>query len=195
MIELHLPYPPSVNRYYRNVHGRTLISRDGRAYRRRVHEMLAVRRIPPLEGPLALVVDLFPPDRRRRDADNAMKAICDSLEHAGLYKDDSQIVHLEVHKLDPVQGGDCEVFVSEIDEFQRRKRREGPLEMVCCVGCGRDCSTPIGYVGDAYCNRCIGGGTHAFPEEWDRKPLGEPEWFGGHLKHDLEYGHDDLEDE
>jgi len=197
MIELHLPYPPSVNRYYRNVGSRTLISRDGRDYRRRVQMLLAGRGIRPTEGPLAVLVDLFPPDRRRRDADNAMKALLDSIEHAGGYHDDSQIVHLEVHKCEPVTGGSSVVQISPIDEFQReRERTSGTHVIVCCAGCGRDTLVRAGFVGDAFCKRCISHGeTHAFPEEWDRKPLGEPEWFGGHLIHDLEFGHDDLEDE
>ncbi|MFQ5735163.1 MAG: RusA family crossover junction endodeoxyribonuclease [Planctomycetaceae bacterium] len=197
MIELELPYPPSVNRYYRNVGARTLISRDGRAYRRRVLTLLAERGIRPTEGPLAVVVDLYPPDRRRRDVDNAMKALLDSVEHAGVYHDDSQIVHLEVHKLNPVTGGDCEVQVSPIDEFRREQEQKGGTHViVCCSGCGRDTFVLAGYIGDAFCDRCIShGDTHAFPEELDRQSLGEPEWFGGHAKHDVEFGHDDPEDE
>lgn len=197
MIELQLPYPPSVNRYYRNVGARTLISREGRAYRQRVETLLAERRILPTEGPLAVLVDLFPPDRRRRDVDNAMKSLLDSLEHAGAYEDDSQIVHLETHKHDPVTGGGSVVQISAIDEFQReRERRSGTHVIVCCAGCGRDTFVRAGYVGDAFCRRCISHGeTHAFPEEWDRKPLDEPDWFGGHAKHDLEYGYDDPDDE
>jgi len=196
MIELELPYPPSVNRYYRNVGGRTLISREGRAYRRQVQALLADRQIRPTEGPLAVVVDLLPPDRRRRDVDNAMKALLDSIEHGGGYHDDSQISHLEVDKRDVVSGGSAVVQISPLDEFRReRERTNGTYVIVCCSGCGRDTFQRVGDVGDAYCNRCIGGGTHSFPEELDRPPLTEPVWFGGHHKHDLEFGHDDPEDE
>ena len=46
---------------------------------------------PPIKGRLALCMDAFPPDRRRRDLDNLQKAPLDSLEHAGVYENDSQI--------------------------------------------------------------------------------------------------------
>ncbi len=197
MLELQLPYPPSVNRYYRHVGARTLISREGRTYRRQVQELLANRRMQPMEGRLAVIVDLFPPDRRRRDADNTMKCLLDSLEHADVYHDDSQIVHLEVNKLDPVRGGVCDVFISEIDEFQREQERKGGTHViVCCAGCGRDTFRHVGDPADAYCERCLAPEkTNTFLEECDRQPLGAPEWFGGHFKHDLEFGHDDIEDE
>ncbi len=41
MIELELPFPPSVNHYYRRVGPRTLISREGRRFRERVCALLA----------------------------------------------------------------------------------------------------------------------------------------------------------
>ena len=71
---LTLPYPPSVNHYYRRVGPRTLISREGREYRTQVCGLLAPApgrggngiRKPPSGGRIALAMDAFPPDRRRR---------------------------------------------------------------------------------------------------------------------------------
>ena len=68
-MELVLPFPPSVNHYYRRVGPRMLISREGREYRRAVCGLLApaggngIRR-PPMGGRIALAMDAFPPDRR-----------------------------------------------------------------------------------------------------------------------------------
>lgn len=187
MLELVLPYPPSVNRYYRHVGRRTLISREGRAYRQAVGAILARRRVQPLECPLAVVVDLFPPDRRRRDCDNAMKGLLDSIEHGGVFVDDSQIVHLEVHKREPVPGGQTVVAIGPHEDFLDRERTRGMFELVCCSGCGRDTFHPAGSPADAYCTRCLEHGqTHQFPEHADRVPLGGPEWFGGHVRYDLE---------
>ena len=67
MIELELPYPPSVNHYWRHYRGRTLISRGGRAFRDAVRAALAAAGTKPLSGPLAVAVEVYPPDRRRRD--------------------------------------------------------------------------------------------------------------------------------
>ena len=82
-----LPFPPSVNRYYRHVGYRTLLSREGREYRRQVCALLAGRVGQPLSGPLQVTeLDLYPPDRRRRDWDNFHKAVSGTaLQHAGVY--------------------------------------------------------------------------------------------------------------
>jgi len=105
MVEVTLPYPPSVNHYYRRVGHRTLISREGRAFREEVCAILAEAGIKPLSGSLRLQIDVHPPDRRRRDIDNVQKALLDALEHGGAYKDDSQIVKLEIEKREPRVGG------------------------------------------------------------------------------------------
>lgn len=115
-LRLELPFPPSLNHYYRHVGFRTLISRDGREYRRVVVSALRPLLDQPLEGPLELVMDLYPPDRRRRDADNFQKAILDALSHAGAYGDDSQICHLVVWKRQPAQGGKVIVHLREMKE-------------------------------------------------------------------------------
>jgi len=90
---LTLPWPPSINHYWRKWRNRMVISREGRTFRKNVCALLGsgCPPKPPADGRIALCMDAFPPDRRRRDLDNIQKAVNDSLEHAGLYKDDSQI--------------------------------------------------------------------------------------------------------
>ena len=105
MLDLELPWPPSVNHYWRRVGNRTLISRGGRAFRKRVCALLALQRVRPLTGPLAVAVTLHPPDRRRRDIDNLQKALLDALQHGGAYGDDSQIVRLTIEKAEPLDSG------------------------------------------------------------------------------------------
>jgi crossover junction endodeoxyribonuclease RusA len=90
-ITLMLPWPPSVNHYYRKVGRRMLISRRGRLYRQAVCAIVREIGITPFDCELKLTIDAYPPDKRRRDGDNLLKAIFDSLQHGGLYKDDSQI--------------------------------------------------------------------------------------------------------
>lgn len=107
MIELELPLAPSLNRYYRRVGPRTLISREGRAYRQKVCEILAGLGIKPLDGKLSMDIELFPPtDGRARDLDNFdSKAIFDALQHAGLYHNDNQIKRRSSEWFEPVPGG------------------------------------------------------------------------------------------
>ena len=113
MIELELPYPPSVNHYWRHYRGRTLISRGGRAFRDAVRAALAKAGTKPLPGPLAVAVEIYPPDRRRRDIDNVQKALLDALEHGGAFHDDSQIVWLLTEKAQVVPGGKTIVRIAE----------------------------------------------------------------------------------
>ena len=105
MLELTLPFPPSVNHYWRHVGPRTLISREGRRFRRRVCAQLADSGLRRLSGPLQIEIEVYPPDRRRRDIDNVQKALLDALQHGGLYEDDSQIVKLDIERRDCVARG------------------------------------------------------------------------------------------
>ena len=106
-----LPYPPSVNHYWRRVGPRTLISREGRAFREKVCAILAAgatgaaRGAEPFAGPIAVQIDAYPPDRRRRDLDNLLKGTLDALERGGAYEDDGQIDLLVVSRQETVDGG------------------------------------------------------------------------------------------
>jgi len=111
VIEVHLPYPPSVNNYWRHVGPRVLISRGGRAFRKVVRSTLAGLRVQPMTGRLRVRIEPHPPDRRRRDVDNALKNLLDALEHGGAYLDDGQIVRLDVEKRQPIAGGKCIVRI------------------------------------------------------------------------------------
>lgn len=114
MLDLELPYPPSVNHYWRRVGARTLISRGGRAFREAVCATLARRGVKPLDGPLVVDITIHPPDRRRRDIDNVQKALLDALQHGGAYGDDSQIVRLTIEKGDPLDGGKTLVQIRKV---------------------------------------------------------------------------------
>ena len=102
MIVLKLPYPPSLNHYYRHVGPRVLISREGRLYRERITAILQSQGVTPMTGPVELELEIYPPDYRRRDLDNTLKGLLDSLQAAGAYGDDSQIVRLEAFKREPL---------------------------------------------------------------------------------------------
>ena len=101
VIELELPWPPSVNRYYRHFAGRTLLSRAGHEYRKHVLAKLASKDHPCFAGAVTLAAEFYPPDSRKRDLDNLLKATLDALQHAGLFEDDGQIEHLDIRRKEP----------------------------------------------------------------------------------------------
>ena len=69
------------------------------------------QRIKPLLGPLAVRMEIHPPDQRRRDCDNVQKSLLDALQHAGVFWDDSQIVWLLTVKASPTPGGSATVVL------------------------------------------------------------------------------------
>jgi len=93
-VELELPFPPSINHYFSYYQGRPVLSKDARAYRHQVRRIVSAAGIKPLMGPIAVRIDICPPDNRRRDCDNSQKSILDALQHAGAFWDDSQVVWL-----------------------------------------------------------------------------------------------------
>jgi Holliday junction resolvase RusA-like endonuclease len=113
LMQVELPFPPSVNHYYRHVGPRTLISREGRAFRVTVCAILARLGVRRMSGPLAVTVEVYPPDNRRRDLDNVQKSLLDALQHGGAYGDDSQIARLLSERREAVPGGKVVVTVEE----------------------------------------------------------------------------------
>lgn len=126
MVGLELPYPPSVNTYWRRVGPRTIISAKGRKYRETVNGIVkAAGANVAFDRDLKVTIEAYPPDARRRDIDNILKAILDSLGDANVYVDDSQIIHLIAHKRDPLRPGgmiyvEIEEIVSETEILSER---------------------------------------------------------------------------
>lgn len=114
MIDLVMPWPPSVNKYWRTFQGRMIISAEGRSYRKAVADQVLIQSgAKHYTGKLCVVIEAFRPDNRRRDLDNLLKAVLDGCTHAGVWEDDSNIVDLRIYWADSI-GGMLKVKVSEV---------------------------------------------------------------------------------
>jgi crossover junction endodeoxyribonuclease RusA len=105
MFEITLPWPPSVNTYWRTFQGRMIISEKGRQYRKDVADQVLIQcAAKNYVGKLQVEIQAFRPDNRRRDLDNLLKAVLDGCTHAGVWQDDSNIVDLRIYWADTVGG-------------------------------------------------------------------------------------------
>jgi crossover junction endodeoxyribonuclease RusA len=115
ILNITLPWPPSVNTYWRNFNGRMIISADGRAYRKAVVAQIEQQRQQKFfDGPLRMTIKAYRPDKRRRDLDNLFKATLDALAHAGVYEDDSLIHDLRIYWANTI-GGMLKVQIEELE--------------------------------------------------------------------------------
>ncbi len=123
---LLLPWPPSVNHYWRSanrtIKGRrrpiVLVSDEGLKYQADVLEYILRRGLPRahFHGRIALRITLEMPDKRRRDIDNYLKSLLDSLTHAGVWLDDSQIDIIDIRRGEVLPPGRAIVEVTEINQ-------------------------------------------------------------------------------
>ncbi|HEX3767537.1 MAG TPA: RusA family crossover junction endodeoxyribonuclease [Puia sp.] len=130
ILELELPYPPSVNHYKKA--GRIVKTAAGKLYQQRVNTdetktfyfqvYILTKKLIPAEWPkscdkatFSLKIYVYPPDGKKRDLDNILKVLIDSLVRAHIIKDDSQVCRLYVEKCDIIKNGKVLVRIEEVE--------------------------------------------------------------------------------
>ena len=114
--ELYLPFPPTVNNYYKRTQkSGVYISNKGRKFRDDValavrNQLMGVH----IDDRLLVEVVLFPPDRRTRAVDNYNKGLMDSLTEAGLWSDDKLVDQLFIYRGEVrSRQGSCYVRITD----------------------------------------------------------------------------------
>ena len=116
LITMQLPLPPSINTYWRNFRGRTILSKGGRDYKQAVQEYVTQNALPKLGNQrLAAIIKIYPRDKRAIDLDNRLKALFDSLQDAGLFNDDSQFDRIYINRGVIKKGGGCTITIATIE--------------------------------------------------------------------------------
>jgi crossover junction endodeoxyribonuclease RusA len=107
LYEIELPWPPSINGYWRNFRGRQIISKRGREYRKLAIEIIKNAGLfgEQINFSLSVSIDLHPPTLRKYDIDNFCKGVFDALTEAKFWVDDDQIALLKVAKMEKTKGG------------------------------------------------------------------------------------------
>lgn len=116
-IRLVLPFPPSINAYWKHrVAGKLAIvylSKEAIKFRQDVRS--TVKFDEKFTGRVKVTINLFAPSKRSYDIDNRVKAILDSLTHIGLWNDDEQVDILIVKRgCIEKNNGFCVVEVEEL---------------------------------------------------------------------------------
>ena len=107
-VTLRLPWPPSLNRYWRYTEtGDVVLSAAAREYRASVAQIWQQAKMGSF-GTARLEIDIriYPPSEGAHDLDNLCKAPFDALQEAGAFLDDSQIDVITIRRrsVDP-RGG------------------------------------------------------------------------------------------
>ncbi len=112
---IELPWPPSVNHYWRRQQNQYFVSAEGKAYRNKLFYLCVnYKEHFTKEQRLSVTIEAYPPDNRRRDLDNILKSLLDSLQYAGVYADDSQIDYLTIKRNSEISNK----VVVEINDIQ-----------------------------------------------------------------------------
>lgn len=106
---MELPYPPSVN-HYLGVNGkRYFVNKKTQDYK-----WIVRQRRPPIEVitvECGLEILVYVPDKRKRDIDNLLKVLLDSLKSACVFKDDSQVKEIYISHEGQIKDGKVVVGV------------------------------------------------------------------------------------
>ena len=144
-ITLELGWPPSINNYFmeyamppagakieerlrthgteglhvwlrKNTRVMKRVGEKGHEYRANVLEYVLPRRLNKgFREPLRMIMRFYAPDRRERDLDNHYKPLLDALEHAAVYRNDSQIkAHDTLYMPKIIKGGKVVVTLEEL---------------------------------------------------------------------------------
>src|SRR5437762_9311330 len=111
-----LPFPPSINNYYSRSYNGVYINKRGKDYtdlvlwtmRDKIGFSFGDSRI-------SVKIDLYAPDKRRRDLDNILKCTLDVMQKLLIYKDDSQIDELMISRKSVLtKDGKLDIYIEEI---------------------------------------------------------------------------------
>lgn len=117
MIQFVLPWPPSVNTYYRRGAHATYMSKAGRKFKTDVADIVSQSKQSKVGAArIRINMVVWPRDRRKFDLDNRIKSVLDSLQDAGVFDDDEQIDEINIARGNKIVSGGCVHVLIEVIE-------------------------------------------------------------------------------
>lgn len=113
LMRLTLPYPPSVNTYWRQVNNRIYTTHEAKKYKQTVAKQCTIEGHVPLDGSVAVDIKVFRP-AKRGDLDNTLKVSLDSLK-GFCFHDDKQIVKIVAERYDDKDNPRIEIEITQLD--------------------------------------------------------------------------------
>lgn len=115
-MKILLPFPPSVNAYWKQVVIKTKTGKNfrstaltKRAKEFRIAAFITVKQQYPIhrviDYPVKVLIHLHPPSLRKYDVDNFNKGILDALTHSNIWVDDELVCDLRIVKRPKQKGG------------------------------------------------------------------------------------------
>lgn len=112
-----LPMPPSINRLYRAVRGRNIMSETYRTWKAEAGTALMAQRPRKITGKVSILTEISPQDRRRRDLDNVgFKAVLDLLVAMRIIEADDSSCVREITARWVTSGPPCTVTITRSEE-------------------------------------------------------------------------------
>lgn len=116
IVTLRLPWPPSLNRIWRAVNNRVILSDAARRYAAAAANALPAGRVEPLRGRLTVTLQMCPPastGAKRWDIANREKLLCDTLTKQRVWLDDEQIDTMLIVRGDSSEHGHVDILIQE----------------------------------------------------------------------------------
>ena len=114
-IAVALPWPPSTNHLWRFptkglLRGRALLTARAREYKANARAIIEALELEPIAGRVEVALVAYPPNRLRRDLDNLVKIVLDSLKGAA-FGDDSEVYRLCIERGPVEKGGLIRAYI------------------------------------------------------------------------------------
>lgn len=113
--KLELPWPVSLNAYYRIRQNRIMVTAEARNYRQKACFLAYRLRRAFWHDKIYLKIEAYPPNKRKFDIDNVLKCLIDSLQEAKIFENDSQIETILIEKKEIQDPAKVIISISKIN--------------------------------------------------------------------------------